>query len=585
MRSNGDGDECWQSMLKLFASISKGDAEHNLPQYNGELFAHEPQIDGAQIRNKFIVPALRGILEKDGESMDYAVLETRHLGSIYERLLEFNVHQAETDILVREDSKGVRIVESKEHFKYKKNDLYLASKDGMVGRKTTASYYTPREIVQFLVRQGLRDTLRKREKSLAADIKKYRRLPSEELRKKCIGHIMDIRILDPAMGSGHFLVEALNQVTTWATGVLTGYPDHPIWDELGRDKDNILREQASRGVRMDGGHLTAAALLKRRIMKRCLFGVDVSPLATELARVSLWLESFAVGTPLSYIGHHIKCGDSTIGMWLDDVERRDSRLDDFGHGSGIADHIENVSASPDVTMEQVRQSQSEYIAHEDKTRPYKNQQDVLTAQLLAAKKTTVKRASILARTVAERWNDSSKDIADVVRTTKKLAGEYRFFHWDLEMADAFTGGRMGFDLIVGNFPWDRVAPKDDEFFQRFDHEFKSLKPNTKKQKRKKKILRQSPIVKKMHDSYLEKIAKMRLFYSRIYKTQGRGDKDLWQLVMERCLGLCVPDTGTISVLVPSTLLNNGGCSKMRKHMLDESRVMSLYVFENKGYSA
>ena len=580
--SNGDGGECWQSMLKLFASISKGDAEHNLPQYNGDLFAHEHQIDGAQIRNKFIVPALRGLLERDGEYVDYAILETRHLGSIYERLLEFSVHQAETDMLVREDSKGVRIVETKEHFKYKKNDLYLASKDGMVGRKTTASYYTPREIVQFLVRQGLRDMLREREKSLAADVKKYRRLPSEELRKKCIDRIMDIRILDPAMGSGHFLVEALNQITTWATGVLTGYPDHPIWDHLEQDRDAILREQASRGVRIDGQRLTAEALLKRRIMKRCIFGVDVNPLATELAKVSLWLESFAVGTPLSYIGHHVKCGDSTIGMWLDDVERRDSRLDDFGHGSGIADHIENVSASPDITVGQVRRSQSEYAAHEDKTRSRKNQQDVLTSQLLTAKKTTVKQASILARTAAERWNDAPAGIADVVRTAKKHADEYRFFHWDLEMADAFTGSRRGFDLIVGNFPWDVVIPNDDEFFQKFDHEFKSLKPNTKKQKRKGEILKRDPPTETKYDSYLKKIAGMKTFYSRIYGMQGRGNKDLWQLVMERCLDLCVADTGVISVLVPSTLLNNGGCIKMRRHMLDKSRVLSLYVFENKG---
>ena len=580
LESDGDGDGCWRHLLRIFAGISDGDAEHNLPQYNGDLFAHNSQIDGAQVRNMFIIPALRGLLERNGESIDYAALDVRHLGSIYERLLEFSVNQAEADILVREDSKGVHIVESKEHFKYKKNDLYLASKDGMVGRKTTASYYTPRQIVQFLVKRGLGGMLREREASLPADIKKYRRSPSEELRKKCVDHIMGIQVLDPAMGSGHFLVEALNQITTWATGILTKYPDHPIWDDIRHDRDTILHEQESQGVRIDPNLLTADALLKRRIMKKCIFGVDVNPLATELARVSLWLDSFAIGTPLTYMGHHIKCGDSTIGMWLDDANNQDRSLDDFGEDTTTANHIRNVSASPDITMEQVRLSQNECAAHEDKVRPHKNRYDALAAHLMDPE-TTPKQAGVISRTVADRWDGKSDSGADAVKFTKRLSDRHRFFHWELEMTDAFTDGRNGFDLIVGNFPWDVVIPNDDEFFERFDQKFKSLKPNSRKEKRKQEILKQKPHLKKTYDSYLEKVAQMKLFYSRMYEMQGSGNKDLWQLVMERCYDLCVPDTGVISVLVPSVLLNNGGCTCMRRHMLDKNHITSLYVFENK----
>lgn len=580
---DGDDDGCWKYLLNLFSGIREGNAKHNLPQYNGELFAFKSYIDRAQVRNKFIVPALRGLLERDGESADYAILEVRHLGSIYERLLEFSISQAEADILVREDSKGVHIVESKEHFKYKKNDLYLASKEGMVGRKSTASYYTPREIVQFLVKQGLSSILEKREEYVAQDMEVYRkRMNDDGLREKCANHLMDIQILDPAMGSGHFLVEALNQITTWATGMLTRYPDHPLWDEIRQDRNRILAEQKSRNVRIDSGLLTPAVLLKRRIMKQCIFGVDVNPLAVELAKVSLWLDSFAIGTPLTYMGHHVKCGDSTVGMWLGNQRYRDSTMDDFESEFGLTSHIKNVSACPDLTVEQVRRSQSEYAAHEDETRPRKNKQDVLAAQMMKPKKTALNRANALAQMVADRWNDKSADIASMVSYTEELRGKHRFFHWDLEMTDAFTDERRGFDLIVGNFPWDRVAPNDDEFFQKFDQEFKSLKPNTKKQRRKREILKRNPSIKKTHDEYLKKLKELRDFYSRMYEMQGKGDKDLWQLVMERCFDLCVPDAGVISVIIPSVLLNNGGCAKMRRHILDENRIISLYVYENRG---
>ena len=581
LESDGDGNGCWEHLLNLFSGIRDGDPAHNLPRYNGGLFEYNSYIDGVRVHNRFIVPSLRELLEQDGKSIDYAILEVRHLGSIYERLLEFSVNQAKTDILVHEDSGGgVHIVENHEHPTYKKNDLYLASKEGLVGRKSTASYYTPREIVQVLVRQGLKDMLEEREGFMNQDMKKYRRnLDDDALRKKCVDRLMDIQVLDPAMGSGHFLVEALNQITTWATGVLTRYPDHPLWDEIRQDRNKILDEQKSRNIRMDGNPLTDAILLKRRIMKRCIFGVDINPLAVELARVSLWLDSFAMGTPLTYMGHHIKCGDSTIGMWRDDSRYRDSTLDGFENEFDSARHVEKVSANPDLTIEQVHQSQNESAIYEDETRPYKNRQDVMVVQFMKTK-TTFKHAATFAQKVASGWNSKSKDIVDIVRSTKKLRDKHRFFHWKFEMMDAFTDGRDGFDLIVGNPPWAKTKPEDRDFFSRFDHEFYPLKKQ-EQLKRKKTIMADDPDIKKQYNLYLEKKDEQSKFYSQMYEQQGRGDKDLWQLVLEQCFKMCVQNTGAISMLIPSTILINKGSTDMRKHLLDKNRVVSLYVFENK----
>ena len=584
LQSDADGEGCWDHLKRLFTAISEGDQEYNLPQYNSELFEHDGRIDAASIhvQNKFIVPALIGLLEQDGESTDYAILEVRHIGGIYEKLLEFSVSQADADIAVHEDSKGTHIIKTNVRPTYKKNDLFLMSKEGPAGRKTTASYYTPHDIVQFLVHQGLKDGFSRREKDLSVAMKKYRAhsTTDDALQKTCIDYLVDIQVLDPTMGSGHFLVEALNQITVWAAGMLTKYPDHPLWNVIHQDRNDILEDQTKRGVHIDVSLLTDVTLLKRRIMKKCIFGVDVNPLAVELAKLSLWLDSFAVAMPLAHLEHHIKHGDSTIGMWLEASRYRDSTLDGLDDEFKLAKHIEKVSASPDTTVVQVRQSQNESKTYADKSQPYKNKYDVMAAQIMD-KNTTLKQASITAHRVTQHWGSKSKDISSIVKSTKQIRDTHFFFHWELEFMDAFTNGRDGFDLITGNPPWAKTKPEDRDFFSAFDLEFYSLKKQDQI-KRRKKILKNSSDIHKRYEDYIQKKAEQSQFYSKVYEQQGVGDKDLWQLVLERSFVMCVRKTGVISMLVPATLLTNKGSIPMRKHLLDKNQLMSLYVFENKG---
>ena len=205
--------DCWKGILRLFRGIRCGSREHNLPQYDGDLFRSMPQIDSAHVRNEHIARALRGLLERDGAAVDYASLNVRHLGSVYETLMEYGVRQAKKDIMLVEENGKVREITTKQSgaYSYKKNDLYLASKGGIALRKSTASYYTPDEMVRFLVRRGLEPILTAREDLVAGDLEAYRKDPSEANRSTCMDRLLDIRVLDPAMGSGHFLVEALSR--------------------------------------------------------------------------------------------------------------------------------------------------------------------------------------------------------------------------------------------------------------------------------------------------------------------------------------------------------------------------------------
>ena len=580
--SDPDGYSCWAALLNLFSRIRDGSPDHNLPQYDGDLFRARPAVDSIKVRNRFIASAMRLLLETDGQAVDYGDLGVRHLGSIYESLLEFEVRQADRDILLVEDSSGVREVESRAEstYSHKKNDLYLASGAGIVSRKATASFYTPDEIASFLVRSGLNSLLVERRRRVADDICRYKKEPSEQNHRACMDRILDLQVLDPAMGSGHFLVEALNQITLWATDVLNSHPDHPLVAEIDEDRRMVIEAQVKNGVTIDENLLTADVLLKRRIMKRCIFGVDLNPLAVELARLSLWLDSFAIGVPLTYLNHHIRHGDSTIGGWLSDIEGpRDHSMDKWL--TDPAEHgtvLDRVSHSPDVTVEQALASRRNHEEYKIQTSNHRVALDVLTATQIDPNiiPPKTKRIDGYIRRLAEK-PDVSKADNMARKRVDDLSKKYSFFHWELEMMDAFTDERRGFDLVVGNPPWEKPKPSKDEFFTLYDPAFRTLSTNTAKNKRADQILK-NPDVARSYKAYLESFREKSAFY-RTFELQGTGDRDMWQLVLERMLGL-VTDSGTVSVVVPSQILGSVGSTGMRSRLL-EMNIVQMYVFENR----
>ena len=182
----------------------------------------------------------------------------RHLGHIYEALLEFVVRQADRDIMLLEDTKGVREVASRAEstYTYRKNDIYIISKAGSISRKSSGSYYTSEEIVTFLVRRGLEPIFRERERMMDGDLKRYKGNRTDKNHSVCMDRLLDIQVLDPAMGSGHFLVEALNQITRWATEMLKRYPEHPLLCEIERDRQLIISTQQESGILINQKLLT-----------------------------------------------------------------------------------------------------------------------------------------------------------------------------------------------------------------------------------------------------------------------------------------------------------------------------------------
>ena len=202
-------------------------------------------------------------------------------------------------------------------------------------RKDSGSYYTPPELVRLIVEQTLgplvserEDRFRQLAASLASDTRDFDARRRELMAADPAAAVLQLRALDPAMGSGHFLVDALNYLTGEIDRLaglgpeVTHWLPHdqpyvsPLEARIANIRSEIQRQAAENGWEVIADTLTDRAIIRRMALKRCIYGVDLNPLAVELAKMSLWLHSFTVGAPLTFLDHHLRCGDSLVGGWL-----------------------------------------------------------------------------------------------------------------------------------------------------------------------------------------------------------------------------------------------------------------------------
>ena len=553
----GESYSCWNNLKTLFTGISKGNPELNLPAYNGKLF-EKSDIDNLSIRNQFLVSVIRDMTEKNGESVDYQSLGVRHLGSIYESLLEYDVVQAERDMVVIDDrildADFAEDISKKPDSYVQKNDIYLST--GGLTRKGTGSYFTPEPIVKNLIKSGLQPVFDERAKKFENAIKRHRSGDADAA-EQCNSLMLDLQVLDPAMGSGHFLVAVTDEVTRWIIGLTTKYPDAPIVDIIGRLRNTVIKTQKEKGIDLNSDLLTPNSILKRMVMKSCVYGTDINGLSVELAKLSLWLDSFTIGMPLTVLGHHIRQGNSLIGIYtnMQNNGTLDSYMEQTMESGGQI--LQEISQTPDIMPEEIQQDEILMTQLYKQNTKLRKQFDAKCAHIL-------------------RQSEGVPSESDTVTSV----AEHSIFHWQLEFPDAFTDSRPGFDLIVGNPPWEAIKPKDDEFFSMYEPRFRAY-TNKQDAKRRKQELLKNPDIKADHDDYTRHIEEQSTFFkeSGQYVLRGKGDTDLWKLFLERMMGLLARE-GRLSVVIPSGILTNDGARELRKKLLD-MRIVSIYEFENR----
>ncbi|MFW6119181.1 MAG: Eco57I restriction-modification methylase domain-containing protein [Planctomycetota bacterium] len=530
----------WDDLRNLFRIINRGDPGLNVPRYNGGLFAPDglgdPDIRPAAefleenaIADRHLAEAVM-LLTRHAETeddyshpdlIDFRDLGVRHLGSVYEGLLEFRLNIADTH-LVRATEKGKAVwkpADDPAGADKAPGDLYLTNDKRE--RKATGSYYTPDYIVRYIVENTVGPQIDRleREYGLAQEIRgsaEERRpwddildevlkdkpedeacaarelwdgLASDGERRQFLlnqldgvrpehgydppTRVLELKVLDPALGSGHFLVGALDYVTTRLAAMLNEHADSPVFEGIREDRRKIVESLKRQGIEADEGKLTDENLLRRMVMKRCLYGVDLNPLAVELSKLSLWLHAFTAGAPLSFLDHHVKCGNSLIGSTLEEL-RREARK--AGGLLGLpmeplkraVQHMLTVAELSDASFEDVERSREEYWKADARVEGYRAMLDSLTAAhfgLPEAGQVVEFGHDIDLERYRESLEEMEADWRELLQKARAIARERRFFHWEVEFPEVFFERRgqgvaekpdAGFDAVVGNPPYVRV---------------------------------------------------------------------------------------------------------------------------------
>ena len=452
---SGYATQIWGQLEDLFQLIDEGQESLGIPPYNGGLFDDEANtfIAENEVADRYIAEVIHRLGTTEDETgdpvpADYADLDTRHLGSIYEGLLEHEFRIAsEPYAAVAEDGgqvwkpgTDVSVAEAVETVE--EGELYVVNDDGE--RKATGAYYTPDYVVNYIVEETIDPLLDDIRDELEVDGLD----PSDQAYfGRFYAEVQDLKILDPAMGSAHFLTSA------------TAYLTEQVME--------IVREQERQG--------RDEQEIRRTIAKECIYGVDINGMAVELGKLSMWLETLAADKPLAFLDHHIKTGNSLVGSDITEV-----LSDDTEENGGQLTLTQALAHARQRTLEHVMDLMEELLAIDNN-----NLNDIKSMEELydeIREDPLYTRLFELANVhTAEEFGcdvpeDAYEEMAGAIEdeddwaeirgedwftAAQATAEEQDFFHWELEFPEVFFDsagekkGEAGFDAVVGNPPYVR----------------------------------------------------------------------------------------------------------------------------------
>lgn len=537
------GEGFWTSINSLFKLINSGSESRHIqkeqmfiPAYNGGLFdpKKHPFLEKNKVGDKHLSEAIHLLSWSQEDTsrvgfIDYSSLSIRHLGSIYEGLLEFKPKIAKEDMIVVK-LKGKEIIKpapAAENRKsrgttIKKGEIFLQNDSGE--RKASGSYYTPDYIVKYIVENNL--------KPIIEDLHSKNITGMDFVRQ-----LLSINVLDPAMGSGHFLVEA------------TSYLAIQIVEALSEAGENFNPSQES-----------DILWARREVARRCIYGVDLNPLSVELAKVSLWLHTVTKDKPLSFLDHHLKCGNSLLGAKLTDTRDypigKRERKEDMNLPGYISEifinkliaKIDQIDILGDDRLEDVKLK--EKLLEEFTNLPEYTKAKAIADVYLSAyfnnivppteKKTSANVYYDLLYSLNYESNWEEKRKTYWFKQAAIESQNRRFFHWELEFPEIFFNAKEqkrnpGFDVVLGNPPY----------------------------------------ISNWQLTSIEKTLPDNL--AKIYPNVATGHWDLYILFIKRGIDLTKKE-GTISYIVPNSFANEGYGKGIRKEILEQHTIKELVDF-------
>ena len=568
----------WNRLSTLVAMIRSGDDDAGVPAYNGQLFAENgfpgsELLEQAAITNARLAPALAAIAyetdKADEPGLDYAGLQIGHLGAIYEALLSLRLTRAPEDLVYDAKRDVFRPAMAGEETEVTRRDLYYQSEAG--GRKAGGVFYTRHEFVHHLLRHSLEPALDSHLDEVRAALD---RDPDEAARL-----LFDVSVLDPAMGSAHFLTAALEEMVDRFGRFLAEVSGIPgVRDQL----DELRRDDLPGVSQPEDGDL-----LRRLILKRCIYGVDVSPMAVEVANVTLWLASFVPGLALSWLDGNLKCGDALVGIVDPSVVGGSNSPLLTGAPVQAAmkramELQQEIASIPDRTPEEVARSEEMDAGLHETTAGLRSAFDLWAAAPLG-----LDGARQLLETdpaaIVEQQRELPAEAAAIVVEAADMAERHQFFHWPLEFPGIFHRERPGFDVVVGNPPWDEVTIEELAFYALRDPGLRSIRLERERRRRIDELDELHPDWRAEFEALKQRLATARAFFTKDggYELQGAGDTDLYQLFCERYTHL-VRNDGRLGVVLPRSALVTKGATGFRRWLFDQTAVHRVDYVLNTG---
>jgi len=551
----------WSELKALWDIVDTGHRRYDVPPYNGGLFsnAEHPFLDRCALPDSYtarIIDQLSRSIDRERPEVgffrvDYRDLAIQQLGSVYEGLLELHPKYAINEMRVVQ-SKGTgekfeRVIdtsiETPKGFEptditYRPGQVYLTTDKGE--RRLYGSYYTPDQIVSHMIGETLGPVCKRIQTEIESELasaqgaeKAQDAVATVDNRLAFSERVLRLKVLDPAMGSGHFLIRACQYL---AEEIATNpYSLEPREFDQRTDEASLL-------------------FWKRRVAEACLYGVDVNPMAVELAKLALWLETVATDAPLAFLDHHLQCGDSIIGARIAHLDTPPGGALVSGIfareiASAIPQLLEPISAIrdlPSTSLENVKEKERLYrrryrVAKER----FQTVADAWCAAALEVDRdlaTGTHYAALVQRSLVRRGGSDHEQGATHVQAALRSA-DVQPFHWELAFPEVFLdGSRRGFDVIIGNPPYDVLAEKEAgarvAILKKFVENDPTLEPST------------------------------------------RGKNNLYKLFICRALELLASDS-YLSFIVPMPLLGDEQASGIREALLANGSFRRIDAFPQK----
>ncbi|TAU15476.1 type II DNA modification enzyme [Rhizobium ruizarguesonis] len=558
--------DAWEGMQVVFAALERGEKLLGLPALGG-LFAPEltRDIKDLKLPNKAFLTAVFRLSylvdDRQRVRINWRDMATEELGSVYESLLEL--------VPIRENEGRTFAFAGGAETKGN-------------SRKVSGSYYTPDSLVQALLDTALDPVLERAEAAGGADA------------------ILNLTVIDPACGSGHFLLGAARRMAMRVAQIRS--PDAPDYNAAMRD-----------------------------VVRSSTYGVDRNPMAVELTKVALWIETVEPGKPLGFLDANIRCGDSLLGVFDlkvlekgipdaafkpltgDDKEaakvagkvnkqQRDSKNRDlFGHADAtdLAAAAKKLHEMSEETPAQLRAKAEAFAAlhHGKSWWAKKTASDLYIAAFLRPKQfrksamATSKELDVVPTTLdVQTALAGGQGNPQLTATAIDLAGSAYAFHWPLEFADIMASG--GFDVVIGNPPWERIKLQEQEFFATRDADIATA-INAAERARLIKDLEKAPAGsprRSLFDDFerAKRTAEASSIFARVpgedggrFPLAGRGDVNTYALFGEHFLRLANKKTGRAGIIVPTGVATDATTAPLFGHLVETQRLARLIDFENR----